>query len=105
VTIGAPNENASIEELPPGFNVLAYTENSPFAVMGNNEGIFGLQFHPEVVHTPEGKTILKNFAYRVCGCQANWTMGNFINDSLDRIRKQVGNGKVICALSGGVGAL
>jgi len=91
-----------IEEMPSGFRALAYTENSPIAVMGSDEGIFGLQFHPEVAHTPEGKTILKNFAYRVCGCQGNWTMGNFINDSLARIKKQVGKGKVVCALSGGV---
>ena len=91
-----------IEEMPPGFTALAYTENSPVAVMGNGEGIFGLQFHPEVAHTPEGKTILKNFIYRVCGCRGNWTMGNFINDSLARIKEQVGKGKVICALSGGV---
>ncbi|MFQ5996844.1 MAG: glutamine-hydrolyzing GMP synthase [Dehalococcoidales bacterium] len=91
-----------IEEMPPGFIALAYTENSPTAVMGNGQGIFGLQFHPEVVHTPEGKTILKNFVYRICGCKGNWTMGNFINDSITRIKEQVGKGKVICALSGGV---
>ncbi len=91
-----------IEEMPPGFRALASTENSPFAVMGNNENIFGLQFHPEVAHTLEGKTILKNFVYRICGCQGNWTVGNFINDELARIEKQVGDGKVICALSGGV---
>jgi len=91
-----------VEEMPPDFTALAYTENSPFAVMGNDEKIFGLQFHPEVAHTPEGKTILKNFVYRVCGCRGNWTMGSFINDSVSRIKKQVGKGKVISALSGGV---
>ena len=91
-----------IEEIPPGFTVLAYTENSPVAVMGNDEDIFGLQFHPEVAHTPQGKTILKNFVYRVCGCQGNWTIGSFINDSLAQIKQQVGEGKVISALSGGV---
>ena len=91
-----------IEGMPPGFTALAYTENSPIAVMGNGEGIFGLQFHPEVAHTPEGKTILKNFVYRICGCKGDWTMGNFIDDSLSKIKKQVGKGKVICALSGGV---
>ncbi|MCL0094469.1 glutamine-hydrolyzing GMP synthase [Dehalococcoidales bacterium] len=91
-----------IEEMPPGFTALAYTENSPIAVMGNDKGIFGLQFHPEVAHTPEGKKILKNFACRVCGCQGNWTMSNFIDESLAAIKKQVGKGKVITALSGGV---
>jgi GMP synthase (glutamine-hydrolysing) len=91
-----------IEEMPPGFTALAYTENSPFAVIGNDKRIFGLQFHPEVAHTPQGKAILKNFAYGVCGCQGNWTIGNFINESLDNIKKQVGEGKVISALSGGV---
>jgi GMP synthase (glutamine-hydrolysing) len=91
-----------IEELPPGFRSLAYTENSPVAVMGNDSGIFGLQFHPEVAHTPYGTTILNNFIYKICGCQGNWTMGNFVNDSLARIKEQVGDGKVINALSGGV---
>jgi GMP synthase (glutamine-hydrolysing) len=91
-----------IEDMPPGFRSLAYTENSPVAVMGNDDRIFGLQFHPEVAHTPYGKIILKNFAYRVCRCLGNWTMGNFINESLTKIRDQVGSGRVICALSGGV---
>ncbi|MCD6452815.1 MAG: glutamine-hydrolyzing GMP synthase [Dehalococcoidales bacterium] len=91
-----------IEEMPPGFSALAYTESSPFAVMGNDKQIFGLQFHPEVAHTPQGKTILKNFAYRICDCQGNWTMGNFTKDSQVKIKQQVGQGKVISALSGGV---
>lgn len=91
-----------IEEMPPGFSTLAYTENSPFAVMGSEKGIFGLQFHPEVAHTPQGKTILRNFAYQICGCQGNWTMGNFVDESISKIRQQVGKGKVISALSGGV---
>ncbi|MBI2329131.1 MAG: glutamine-hydrolyzing GMP synthase [Chloroflexi bacterium] len=91
-----------IEAMPPGFRALAYTENSPVAVMGNEEGIYGLQFHPEVAHTPQGKAILKNFAYRICGCQGNWTIGNLISESLSRIKERVGKGKVISALSGGV---
>ena len=90
-----------IEEMPPGFNTLAYTENSPVAVMGNGN-IYGLQFHPEVAHTPQGTAILKNFAYKICGCKGNWTMGNFIQESIARIKKQVGKGKIINALSGGV---
>ena len=91
-----------IEEMPPGFTPIAYTENSPFAVIGNGSNIFGLQFHPEVAHTPEGKTILKNFVYKVCGCRGNWTMGSFVSESMARIKEQVGDGKVINALSGGV---
>ncbi|MFC2122566.1 glutamine-hydrolyzing GMP synthase [Bacteroidota bacterium] len=92
-----------IEEMPPGFSALAHTENSPYAVIGNiDKGIYGLQFHPEVVHTPEGKNILKNFVYNICGCQGNWQMGNFIEDSIAHIREQVGDGKVINAISGGV---
>jgi GMP synthase (glutamine-hydrolysing) len=91
-----------IEEMPPGFKALAYTENSPVAVMGNGGGVFGIQFHPEVAHTPQGKMVLSNFAYKVCGCQGNWTIGNFINESIARIDEQVGHGKVINALSGGV---
>ena len=91
-----------IEELPPGFKSLAYTDNSPLAAMGNDEGIIGLQFHPEVTHTPQGKHILQNFLYNVCGCNGNWTTGSFITETIDRIKEQVGTGKVICALSGGV---
>jgi GMP synthase (glutamine-hydrolysing) len=91
-----------IDEMPLGFHALAYTENSPIAVMGNDKGIFGLQFHPEVVHTPEGKTILKNFVYKICGCKGTWTIGNFLADSINQIKNKVGSGKVISALSGGV---
>ncbi len=91
-----------VTELPPGFEVLASTDNSPIAAMGNGDGIVGLQFHPEVVHTPQGKLILQNFLYRICGCQGNWTSGNFIADTVERLRSQVGTGRVICALSGGV---
>ncbi len=91
-----------IEKMPRGFKALAYSENSPVAVMGSDEKIFGLQFHPEVVHTPEGKTILKNFVYGICGCRGTWTIGNFVEENIQNIRRQVGSGKVICALSGGV---
>ncbi len=91
-----------IDELPPEFTSIAHTENSPNAVIGDGKGIYGLQFHPEVAHTPEGNTILKNFIYQVCGCKGNWTMGNFVNESITRIQEQVGDGSVINALSGGV---
>ena len=65
-------------------------------------GMYGIQFHPEVVHTPQGKEILKNFAYNICGCKGNWTIGNFITENIASIRETVGKGKVISALSGGV---
>ncbi len=91
-----------IEQLPPGFSSLGYTDNSPIAVMGNDSRIFGLQFHPEVVHTEQGKAFLENFLYRVCGCRQTWTSSNFVNRAVDSIAEQVGDGKVICALSGGV---
>lgn len=91
-----------IVEMPPGFRSLAYTENSPTAVIGNGTNIFGLQFHPEVAHTPNGKAIIQNFLYRICGCHGTWTPANFISESISTIKKQVKDGKVICALSGGV---
>jgi GMP synthase (glutamine-hydrolysing) len=91
-----------IEEMPPGFTVIAYTENSPIAAMGNEHGLIGLQFHPEVVHTPQGKTILQNFLYNICGCSGNWTPGSFAAESIQRVKERVGKGRVICALSGGV---
>ncbi|MDA0988537.1 MAG: glutamine-hydrolyzing GMP synthase [Chloroflexi bacterium] len=91
-----------VQELPPGFRSLAHTDNSPIAVMGNDNGVLGLQFHPEVVHTPDGKKIIENFLYHVCQCQGTWTPTNFVDESVARIQAQVGNGKVICALSGGV---
>ncbi len=91
-----------IATLPPGFSSLAYTENSPVAALGNGKGIFGLQFHPEVNHTPLGQSILENFLVRTCDCRESWTPGNFVSDSIKRIQEQVGDGRVICALSGGV---
>ena len=91
-----------VTEMPPGFSSLAYTDNSPVAVMGNDAGVLGLQFHPEVVHTPQGKKIIENFLYRICRFQGDWTPSNLVEDSVYRIQSQVGSGKVICALSGGV---
>jgi GMP synthase (glutamine-hydrolysing) len=91
-----------IEELPPNFVSLGYTENSPVAVIGNGENIFGLQFHPEVAHTVHGKTFLENFLYLICECRKSWTAQSFVNAAINSIGKQVGDGKVICALSGGV---
>jgi GMP synthase (glutamine-hydrolysing) len=91
-----------VMELPPDFKTLAYTENSPSAVIGNDSGIYGLQFHPEVVHTAHGKTIFQNFVLQICGCQGNWTPANFVAESVNKIKKQVRSGRVVCALSGGV---
>ena len=92
-----------IEELPPGFSPMAFSDNSPVAVMGNaREGMYGIQFHPEVSHTPQGSEILRNFAFNVCGVAGDWTPANFVTDSVRRIQEQVGDGRVICALSGGV---
>ena len=91
-----------IATLPPGFSSLAYTENSPVAALGDGKSIFGLQFHPEVNHTPLGQSILENFLMRTCNCRESWTPGNFVSDSIKRIQEQVGDGRVICALSGGV---
>ena len=91
-----------ITELPPGFRSVAYSDNSPLAAISNDRGLIGIQFHPEVAHTPQGKQVIQNFLYNVCGCKGDWTPGNFITDSILRIREQVGGGRVICALSGGV---
>jgi len=92
-----------ITKLPRGFRALGRTENSPHAVIGDTKRkIFGLQFHPEVVHTPRGKDILANFVHRICGCRSSWTMESFIDRTCREIRGQVGDGKVILGLSGGV---
>ena len=91
-----------VTELPPGFSSLAYTENSPVAAIGNGSGYFGLQFHPEVVHTEYGKQLLENYLFKVCGCEPTWTPENFISQTIANVRDTVGDGRVICALSGGV---
>jgi GMP synthase (glutamine-hydrolysing) len=92
-----------IDRLPPGFEVLCHSDNSPVACMAHVEKpLYGVQFHPEVVHTPRGSEILENFLFDVCGLEPTWTMGSFIEASVQTIRNTVGNQKVICALSGGV---
>ena len=92
-----------ITSLPKGFRIFGRTENSPHAVIGDPErGIYGLQFHPEVAHTPRGKVILQNFLHGICGCRSRWTMGSFIQRTCDAVREQVGDGQVILGLSGGV---
>ncbi len=91
-----------IVELPPGFRSIAHSENSPVAAMANESGCLGLQFHPEVVHTPEGDQLLRNFLTNVAGCAGDWTPASFVEESIATISDQVGTGRVICALSGGV---
>ena len=94
-----------ITKLPEGFEKLAFTDNSPIAAIGDSINRIGLQFHPEVSHTPLGNKIISNFLYNICHCKGNWTPENFVLNSVDLIKKQIGNGKVICALSGGVDSL
>ena len=92
-----------VTTLPAGFRTAARTENSDFAAIENPEHkLYGLQFHPEVAHTPRGKEILQNFVYHICHCAMDWTMGSFIEEACARIRKQVGDQKVVLGLSGGV---
>ena len=92
-----------VVKLPQGFRVLAHTRNSHIASFADRDKqIYGVQFHPEVVHTPKGKEILKNFLFNICRCQGLWTMKSFIKESIDQIRSQVGDASVVCGLSGGV---
>jgi GMP synthase (glutamine-hydrolysing) len=92
-----------ITAIPPGFEVAATSEGSPFAVIAD-EGrrLYGVQFHPEVAHTPRGALILRNFTHKIAGLTGDWTMAAFRAEAVERIRAQVGDGKVICGLSGGV---
>ncbi len=92
-----------IGALPKGFRITASTANTAIAAAENQKNQFyGLQFHPEVVHTPEGKKMLENFLFTVCKCKKSWTMKSFAKETIDEIRAQVGNGKVLLGLSGGV---
>ncbi len=92
-----------MNSLPKGWRILAHSSNSPIAALVNpGRQLFGVQFHPEVVHTPRGKEILDNFLFRICGCEPTWTMGHFVEASIGKIRAQVGDQRVLCALSGGV---
>jgi len=92
-----------ITVLPPGFRVVAESEGAPFALIADDERhYYGTMFHPEVVHTPHGAALLRNFTHGVCGCRGDWTMAAFKETEIARIRAQVGQGRVICGLSGGV---
>jgi GMP synthase (glutamine-hydrolysing) len=92
-----------IVELPPGFRVVATSDGSPFAAIADDRRrIYGVQFHPEVAHTPRGQALLRNFSHRVAGCRGEWSMAAFREGAIARIRQQVGQARVICGLSGGV---
>ncbi len=92
-----------VQECPPGFRVLAHTKDSPVAAFGDAaRATYGLQFHPEVVHTPCGVQILRNFLFGVCGCRGTWQPGSFIANTVSAIAAKVGSGRALCALSGGV---
>lgn len=92
-----------VASVPPGFSVTATGETVPVAGMAaSDRSLYGLLFHPEVVHTEHGTEILRNFAYRICGCRGDWTTASFIDEATAKIRAQVENGKVVCGLSGGV---
>ena len=92
-----------VAAVPPGFSVSATSATVPIAAMeAPDRALYALLFHPEVVHTDHGTEILRNFAFNVCGCTGDWTMASFIEEATDRIRQQVGRGKVVCGLSGGV---
>jgi GMP synthase (glutamine-hydrolysing) len=85
------------------FDTIASTPTCPHAaVKHRHKPIFGVQFHPEVTHTPHGADVLRNFVYEICGCHGSWTMADFLDSEIERIKEQVGDGRVICGLSGGV---
>ncbi len=92
-----------ISKAPEGFRVTAHTPVCPVAAMECPErGLYAVQFHPEVMHTREGMKMLSNFVFQICGCSGDWKMGSFVEDTIKSLRKKIGDGKVLCALSGGV---
>jgi len=92
-----------VTRLPPGFRPVAVSEGAPFAAIADDaRRFYGVQFHPEVMHTPHGAALLRNFTHRIAGCRGGWTMAAFRDTEVARIRRRVGDGRVICGLSGGV---
>ena len=92
-----------VKSAPPGFTVTATSANAPVAAMvDESRRLYALLFHPEVAHTDRGTEILRNFAFDICGCTGDWTMASFVEETVGKIRAQVGNGRVVCGLSGGV---
>ena len=92
-----------VAAVPAGFSVVATSANAPVAAMANaDRGLYALLFHPEVAHTERGLDILRNFAYGICRCTGDWTMASFVEEATAKVRAQVGAGRVVCALSGGV---
>lgn len=93
----------SVVKVPSGFMPIAQSSNTPVVAMADNKRrLYGVQFHPEVVHTQQGKKVLRNFLYRVCKCSGDWTTESFVKKATETVREQVGNGSVVCGLSGGV---
>ena len=102
-TICWMSHNDYIAKEAPGFEIIAHTSDCPVAAVQNPEkNLYAVQFHPEVLHTQEGKKMLSNFVYNVCQCSGDWKMDSFVEESINAIRQKVGDGKVLCALSGGV---
>jgi GMP synthase (glutamine-hydrolysing) len=92
-----------LDTCPEGFEIIATTKTCPVAAMANDaKKLYGVQYHPEVVHTPEGQKLLENFLYKVCGCQADWVMTEFAAEQIAALKEKIGDKKVLCALSGGV---
>ena len=97
------SHNDYIEQAAPGFEIIAHTPNCPVAAAQDKaRGLYAVQFHPEVLHTENGTKILHNFVYKVCGCAGDWKMDSFVENSVKALREKIGDGKVLCALSGGV---
>lgn len=102
-TICWMSHNDYIEQPAPGFAITAHTDNCPVAAVEDTaRGLYAVQFHPEVLHTAEGKKMLHNFVYGVCGCKGDWKMDDFVARTVESLRAEIGSGKVLCALSGGV---